>query len=103
MCGKYNTGSDGLGEWKDCTTDTAISARLVTTGSYSDSNKMNIYDFAGNLSEWTLELATTYAQYPSAFRGGHFPTAGDTNPVPVRIVSATSTTGSEVGFRCTLY
>ena len=50
---KYN---EDRTEWKNCpyqkTTETGI---LLTTGASETFSKMNIYDVAGNVIEWTLE------------------------------------------------
>ena len=42
---------------------------LLTTGASEETNKMNIYDFAGNESEWTLEK-TPHSLGPCSNRGG---------------------------------
>ena len=41
---------------------------LLTTGASEDAKKMNIYDFAGNAWEWTLEK-TSSTSSPCAVRG----------------------------------
>ena len=43
---------------------------LLTTGASEQNKKMNIYDFAGNEWEWTLEMAT-YTNNPCSNRGGN--------------------------------
>ena len=48
-------------------------AWLCTTGSSDQNRACNIYDFAGNLSEWTLERRSSDAYYgPCVVRGGGF-------------------------------
>ena len=42
---------------------------LTTTGASSRNCKMNIYDIAGNVGEWTLEK-NNKNEYPSTGRGG---------------------------------
>ena len=44
---------------------------LLTTGASDICKKMNIYDLAGNVDEWTLEY-TAYADYPCVLRGGYY-------------------------------
>lgn len=69
----------------------------------NETNRMNIYDFAGNLSEWTLEHATSYVHYSCAMRGNRY----DNNPIIPIIASARQhyTTGrhNTIAFRATLY
>ena len=43
---------------------------LLTTGASDACKKMNIYDLAGNVNEWTLEYAPT--GYPCVWRGGNY-------------------------------
>ena len=43
---------------------------LLTTGASDACKKMNIYDLAGNVDEWTLEYAPT--GYPCVCRGGNY-------------------------------
>ena len=44
---------------------------LCTTGASDQNSSLNIYDFAGNLSEWTLERFTNSKQ-PGVNRGASF-------------------------------
>ena len=44
---------------------------LLTTGASEDTKKMNIYDFAGNVYEWTLEKRID-DNSPCAIRGGSY-------------------------------
>ena len=75
----------------------------LTTGASEGTNKMNIYDFAGNEWEWTLEHATSDTRYPCAYRGGSFFDIGLVNPVANRVHYMTSSSYSNIGFRSTLY
>ena len=81
--GKYNTNpSSSSNTWTPFNVDTenVTSSKtnsstsyyqLLTTGASEDTNKMNIYDFAGNEYEWTLEK-TTITNYPCSYRGGYY-------------------------------
>ena len=64
---------------------------------------MNIYDFAGNEWEWTLEHATLNADYPSANRGGGYCYGGDKYPITNRGENQTTRSIYDVGFRTTFY
>ncbi len=62
--------------------------------------RMNIYDFAGNQWEWTLEHATSRSDSPCAIRGGGYGGSGSDNPASCRTYGSTSNT---FGFRVSLY
>ena len=98
-----------LGEWNkisgsytkqdsgnDCKT-------LLSTGISDYTKKMNIYDFAGNEWEWTLEHATSYSSYPCADRGGSSNNAGSSDPTSERVSDITTYNYENVGFRTALY
>ena len=80
---------------------------LLTTGASTERNvKMNIYDLAGNVYEWTLEKST-YADAPCAGRGGFYYSVGSVNPASNRFFDSTSISDSYFldysGFRPALY
>ena len=76
---------------------------LLSTGISDYTKKMNIYDFAGNEYEWTLEHATSDSNYPCAFRGGSYGSTGSSIPASSRNLSSTTNSGTDIGFRPTLY
>ena len=63
---------------------------------------MNIYDFAGNEYEWTLEHATMNASYPCANRGGSY-INNSSGPASNRYYNSTTYSGSDFSFRPALY
>ena len=66
--------------------------------------KMNIYDFAGNLWEWTLEHATESSNWPSVYRSGQYPASGSSYPASYRYARASNyTENSYISFRATFY
>ena len=74
--------------------------KVVETGSREEWCANNIYDFAGNVDEWTQE------QNKSSFRvirGGDFGNVGCNYPVAYRYYSDPSYDCSHTGFRATLY
>ena len=94
--GKYNTNpSSSSSTWTPFSTDTenyVTSSKtnsstsyyqLLTTGTSGDTNKMNIYDFAGNEYEWTLEK-TTNTNNPCSSRGGGYNNNGYNYPASYR-------------------
>ena len=76
-------------------------AVLFTTGSNSIFSKQNIYDLAGNVAEWTLNIVFD-GSTPIGGKGGDFATV--TNNISNYYGNYTATTGyKEVGFRVTIY
>ena len=63
---------------------------------------MNIYNFAGNEGEWTLEK-TSGSYSPCARRGGYYHRAGSYNTAFSRIGSGVFDANLDIGFRATLY
>ena len=62
--------------WTAITGTKPAGAVLLTTGASEETNKMNIYDFAGNEYEWTLEHSTINEGNPCARRGGSYNSDG---------------------------
>ena len=75
---------------------------LLSTGISDYTKEMNIYDFAGNEWEWTLEK-TSDSIYPCANRGGGCYVTGSNYPASYRILSYTTYSDGYLGFRPTLY
>ena len=57
--------------WNTNTTKASSGSWLCTTGASDQNSCLNIYDFAGNLYEWTLERCSN-SGYPCTCRGGNF-------------------------------
>ena len=112
--GRYNVSpSSSSSVWKkfDVNTDNVTGSQtsdninynqLLTTGASEQTNKMNIYDFAGNVWEWTLEKPSG-ASYPCALRGGSFDRNGSDLPASGCIDEDNTFGYSYIGFRSTLY
>ena len=112
--GKYNINpSSSSSTWTPFGTDTlnyVTSSKtnsstsyyqLLTTGASEDTNKMNIYDFAGNEYEWILETtANTYN--PCNVRGGSCNNGGN-NPASCYNASRTTNSNCVIGLRPSLY
>ena len=92
---KYST-------WESITGEKSGSV-LLTTGASEYTNKMNIYDFAGNEWEWTLEHATANTSYPCSPRGGIFFRYGSYCPSYYRGNNSTTYDDLNVGLRSSLY
>ena len=75
---------------------------LVTTGTSETNKVMNIYDIAGNVYEWTLEL-TSDTSGPCAVRGGCFNNTGSSDPAASRYSSSTDISNYLTGFRVSLF
>ena len=78
---------------------------LLTTGATERNSKMNIYDLAGNVWEWTLEkiTGTDDYPYPCTVRGGFCNYDGSGTPASSRDDVSTSSSYYNVGFRSALY
>lgn len=75
---------------------------LLTTGAHTDFSKQKIYDFAGNVWEWTLEKSSR-ASTPCSMRGGYCDYPGGYFPAAYRLDNYTHALGSIFGFRVALY
>ena len=75
---------------------------VILTGSNEAYKKMNIYDLAGNVWEWTLEY-TASTNSPCACRGGCYRNVGSSHPASHRNSVRPTTSLSGIGFRPSLY
>ena len=75
---------------------------LLTTGADSRNSKMNIYDLAGNVFEWTLEY-TSDSSSPCAERGGYYNRTGSVSPASYRDYDRTTSSYNILGLRVSLY
>ena len=81
---------------------TSNGSTLLTTGAHTDFSKQKIYDFAGNVYEWTLEHSS-YSSIPCAIRGGSYDYDGDTYPASSRNFYHMSHSFYYIGFRVALF
>ena len=85
----YNQSTYQLGEWNPVPSDYekpnsgTESMVLLSTGAVEDNSKMNIYDLAGNVYEWTLEKSTDTG-LPCSHRGGNYRYNGSFYPASLR-------------------
>ena len=89
--------------WNKITEKKAVNSKiLLTTGASNETKKMNIYDFAGNEWEWTLEK-TSDSIDPSVYRGGSYLYSGSDYPASYRVITNTTAGYGDSGFRTTFY
>ena len=89
--------------WNKITETKAVNSKiLLTTGASNETKKMNIYDFAGNEWEWTLEK-TSDSIDPSVYRGGSYLYSGSDYPASYRVITNTTAGYGDSGFRTTFY
>lgn len=113
--GKYNIQPNNANSiWKQYTEDTVnyvVSSQtssntnyseLITSGASEQTKKLNIYDLAGNMNEWTLEH-TSISDLPCTERGGLFFDEGSSYPATFRGAFSTSYNYGDFGFRTTIY
>lgn len=104
--------TDGFKSAGEITTNSGTSSYvLLTTGATEQVKKMNLYDIAGNLWEWTQEASyvdnldynsdATYNTY--MLRGGSFNYGYASYPACFRECSYAPRTGTNLGFRAALY
>ena len=75
---------------------------LLSTGISEYTKKMNIYDFAGNEWEWTLEKSS-YTDYPCISKGGCYVGLGSDGPASNHYYVGASSSDSYIGFRSVFY
>ena len=73
----------------------------VTITKNMDASPMNIYDFAGNLREYTLQRAVNSTSSPCSVNSGSFP--GSHQPVSYRLNLATQYSDFSTGFRSVMF
>ena len=109
--GKYaivDTNTPNLGTWTKITnaftkSDSGDnSSALLSTGISEYTKKMNIYNFASNEGEWTLEK-TSYTDFPCAYRGGDYSGTGSVSPASSRVNDDTTDSSRSIVFRPALY
>ena len=100
--GKYSTDYGANYTTVNGTYPKPASRVLLTTGATVRNSKMNIYDLAGNVWEWTLEKSTD-TDDPCAIRGGSYYDSGSVCPASSRNGSSTSNSHYNVGIRPALY
>ena len=76
---------------------------IMTTASSEDAKKNNIYDMAGNLWEWTQEIAYINTTESYILRGGSFLQDFSSYPVCYRAFLYTGNSHTHNGFRTVLY
>lgn len=74
-----------------------INGNLIKTGNYEEYQIKNIYDLAGNVSEWTME---SYGTLDKIARGGK---TGYTETIAEREPNSFDTKSGTIGFRVALY
>ena len=99
---KAKQSTDSGDTWTAITGTKPASIVLLTTGASEETNKMNIYDFAGNEWEWTLENSSD-SSYPCTYRGGYYFDSGSILPASYRNGSGTTYSDHSIGFHPTLY
>ena len=88
--------------WKAIKGTKPANSVLLTTGASEETNKMNIYDFAGNEWEWTLEKTSDNKVF-CAGRGGYYNNEGSNYPVSYRDKYSITGSDYDISFRCVLY
>ena len=100
---KAKQSTDNGMNWKSITgVKPANSSTILSLGASEETNKMNIYDLAGNEWEWTLEK-TLDSKYPCSNRGGSYNLEGVGYPVANRSNIGIANSSQNLSFRATFY
>ena len=78
------------------------SSVMLTTGATERNSVLNIYDLAGNESEWTLEKSMNIS-LPSVDRGGSYNVSGSSYQASDRYNCSTSHNNNGLSFRSALW
>ena len=100
--GKYSTDYGASYTEVSGTYPKPASSVLLTTGATERNSKMNIYDLAGNVWEWTLEKSYS-TDFPCVGRGGTYYDSGSRYPASFRYNNGTSDSYDLIAFRPALY
>ena len=100
---KAKQSTDNGMNWKSITgVKPANSSTILSSGASEETNKMNIYDLAGNEWEWTLEK-TLDSKYPCSNRRGSYNLEGVGYPVANRSNIGIADSSQNLSFRATFY
>jgi len=83
--------------------DDTISHVALSTGSYQSFKRANIYDMAGNMSEWTMEGYGSGNNLKRVVRGGNWSIKNIVGGVGNRTVVKPSMSSNTISFRPSLY
>ena len=98
-CNSFVSNSTGKGNYNEDENTNSWKNNLTSCGSSDDYRVKNIYDLAGNVFEWTMEIFSTGERVP---RGGYFYGSGSEYTVSYRSVGYPDNY-EIMGFRVTLY
>lgn len=85
--------------WGNYSNNSQTNEQVEAAGSVNTWKANNIYDLAGNVSEWTSEK--NGSQY--IYRGGSYLNAGNITPAEIREAGSEGKTSNAIGFRAILY
>ncbi len=103
--GKYTIAPTTFDSWTEVVTSYAkpSTSVLLTTGAMERNSVLGIYDFAGNVYEWTLEKSSN-TNNPCSIHGGSFyHNSGRERPASCRSRNATNDSKNIIGFRPALW
>ena len=92
--------STGKGNYNEDANTNTWKGQVTTTGASEAYAVNNVYDLAGNVSEWTME---SYFAYLRVYRGGNYLSTGSDSPASNRVIYNPSSSDVVIGFRVTLF
>ena len=99
-CNSFVSNSTGQGNYNEGENTNSWKNNLTSCGSSDDYRVKNIYDLAGNVFEWTMEVYSTDRR---VYRGGYFGYSGSEYPVSNRNGGLPDDIYESLGFRVALY
>ena len=96
---QYSTNNGATWQTHTGITKGTSTSWLLKTGNTDYTNSNNLYDIAGNLSEWTTEISNNNR----IIRGGAFNRSGTTESAKYRENLIDTTTNNYIGYRPILY
>ena len=88
---------------KSTATKASNSNIIIPSGAYEGTNANNIFDLAGNMSEWTLESYILKANYGRTYRSGFFSGNGYQVTASYRYYHTPNFIDNDIGLRCSLF
>mgnify|MGYP004507105867 CR=1 FL=1 len=76
---------------------------IIPSGAYEGTNANNVFDLAGNVSDWTLESSGSGTGYGKYLRGAAYSSYGDSGPAAYRGDDSPIVSYDSYGLRCALY
>lgn len=99
---EYNVETDSK-NWGNYANNSQTNHNVENAGNNVAWKANNIYDIAGNVSEWTTEETEQEDEIKSIYRGGSYYNDGNITPAGIRQADKPDKIANNIGFRAILY